>query len=142
MLSIVIVNYKSSEQSISLIQSILETDPLLPIEVVVVDNASKDGSADRIERHLPFSQIIRNETNEGYAKAVNKAFEQITGDHVLLINAATVLLTKQCLTKALAELKQLGEKAILGVHLVDAEKNISAQFRQISWNQRNIKTKS
>lgn len=120
MLSIVIINYKSAPQTISLIQSILESDPFLPIEIVVVDNASKDGSADKIERHLPFSQIIRNEVNQGYSAAVNQALEQTTGTHVLLIHPCIELLTKRCLTLALEQLKQLGNRTILGIHLQSA----------------------
>jgi GT2 family glycosyltransferase len=57
------------------------------LEVTVVDNASQDGSADMVEREFPAVLLVRNERNEGFARACNQGLEGARGRHVLLLNA-------------------------------------------------------
>lgn len=59
------------------------------LEIVVVDNGSKDGSADMVEREFPGVQIIRNADNRGFAAANNVAMRRAAGRHVLLLNPDT-----------------------------------------------------
>ena len=53
------------------------------IEMIVVDNASKDGSGDIIREEFPEALIIQNESNELFASAVNKGIEHSKGDFIL-----------------------------------------------------------
>ncbi|MBX3468828.1 MAG: glycosyltransferase family 2 protein [Planctomycetes bacterium] len=55
-------------------------------EVVVVDNASSDGTADRVAAAHPGIRLVRNAENAGYARAMNQAVRAATGDLVLLLN--------------------------------------------------------
>ncbi|MCI0358016.1 MAG: glycosyltransferase family 2 protein [Planctomycetaceae bacterium] len=59
------------------------------IEIIVVDNASTDGSVAWIEEHFPHVRIVRNERNLGYAGANNVGFEQARGELIAVLNPDT-----------------------------------------------------
>lgn len=56
------------------------------VEVIAVDNASADGTADAIASRYPQTHLIRNETNRGFAPACNQGLESARGDYLLLLN--------------------------------------------------------
>jgi N-acetylglucosaminyl-diphospho-decaprenol L-rhamnosyltransferase len=58
----------------------------LEIEVIVVDNASDDGSADEVARRFPEALLVRNDENVGFGRACNQGFERAGGDWWLLLN--------------------------------------------------------
>jgi GT2 family glycosyltransferase len=60
-------------------------------EVIVVDNASDDGSAEMVEAEFPQAVLIRNAENRGFAAANNQGFAVARGRHVLLLNSDTVV---------------------------------------------------
>ncbi|PKO22875.1 MAG: glycosyltransferase family 2 protein [Chloroflexi bacterium HGW-Chloroflexi-1] len=60
-------------------------------EVLVVDNASIDGSAEMVAREFPTVRLIRNAENLGYARANNLGIAASTGRYVLLLNSDTVV---------------------------------------------------
>lgn len=65
----------------------LERQTLRPQRIVVVDNASHDGSAEYIEKQFPAVEVIRLKENRGFAAANNLAFEQLDGvEWIALLN--------------------------------------------------------
>jgi GT2 family glycosyltransferase len=58
-------------------------------EVIVVDNASADGSADMVATDFPDVRLFRNTTNEGFAKGCNRGITEAAGECILLHNADT-----------------------------------------------------
>ena len=88
-LSIIIVNWNTREHLQRCLTSI-ENHPFHgDTEVIVIDNASSDGSADMVAELFPQFSLIRNSTNEGYAEGNNRGMEKCTGDYVLLLNPDT-----------------------------------------------------
>lgn len=86
--SVVIVNWNTRE----LLRACLASFPASPrhrTEVIVVDNASQDGSVEMVEAEFPDVRIIRNRENRGFAAANNQGFEIARGRHVLLLNSDT-----------------------------------------------------
>jgi hypothetical protein len=62
-------------------------------EVIVIDNASRDGTGTMVSRDFQHVRLLRNEHNEGFARAVNQGFERTRGDYVLILQADTELWT-------------------------------------------------
>ena len=91
LLSIIIVNYKSSSLIRNCITSILQYCPHLSYELLVVDNASGDTSKDVLTNEFPFIRWIQMSYNSGFARANNEGIKVANGDTVLLLNPDTLL---------------------------------------------------
>jgi len=61
------------------------------LEVVVVDNGSTDGSAERIEREFPGTRVVRLGRNTGFSHALNAGIRATSGEYVLSLNFDVVL---------------------------------------------------
>ena len=59
-------------------------------EIIVVDNASRDGTADFIARNYPDVRLIRNERNVGFTRAANQAIRAANGRYLLWLNTDTI----------------------------------------------------
>jgi GT2 family glycosyltransferase len=59
-------------------------------EVVVVDNASSDGTASVVEAHAPWARLVRSPVNAGYGAASNRGAAVARGDYVVFLNPDTV----------------------------------------------------
>ncbi len=83
----IIVNYKSVALTLQAVKSVLESESLGPVSVVVVDNSSDAEESHRLRESLPSSVILRvNKHNMGFGVACNQAFEEFESDGILLIN--------------------------------------------------------
>ena len=87
-LSIVIPSWNTIELTRACLASI-DAAERPETEVIVVDNASADGSADMIAAEFPHVRLQRNDRNEGFAIGCNQGMRLATGRHVLLLNADT-----------------------------------------------------
>lgn len=93
--SILIVSYNTRQMTLECLASgFAQTNPGT-FEVVVIDNASEDGSADAIEREFGERvRLIRSTVNLGFAAANNLAARHARGDFLLLLNPDTVVLDR------------------------------------------------
>lgn len=91
-LSVIIVNWNGVDILRDCLASVFENLGGASTEVLVVDNASTDGSADMVEREFTRGRLIRNVENRGFAAANNQAFREARGRYVLLLNSDTVVL--------------------------------------------------
>jgi GT2 family glycosyltransferase len=90
--SIIIVNWHSTHYLKECLQSIYQRIKEVEFEVIVIDNASFDGSADLIRRMFPQVIFIQNDLNVGFANANNIAVRQSTGPTVLFLNPDTEII--------------------------------------------------
>ena len=88
-LSIVIINWNTRDLLACSLQSVYETAGGLEFEVLVVDNASTDGSVQMARERFPWVWLIENRENVGFARANNQAIHQSQGRYVLLLNSDT-----------------------------------------------------
>lgn len=90
-LSIIIVNWNAREPLIDCLNSIASTLDLDSLEVILVDNASTDGSVELVRDRYPWVHLITNDENKGFARANNQAIEICSGHYILLLNPDTEL---------------------------------------------------
>ncbi|MCP1168392.1 glycosyltransferase family 2 protein [Limimaricola litoreus] len=90
-LSIIIVNWNTLQLTRDCLVTVMQGLEGMSSEVIVVDNASDDGSAEMIAREFPQVELIRNDENRGFAAANNQAMAQARGDFVLLLNSDTLV---------------------------------------------------
>jgi len=86
-LSIVIVNWNTRDLLAQCLHSVYNTTSNLDFEVIVVDNASTDGSPEMVRQAFPDVSLIANTENLGFAKANNQAIRRSRGRYVLLLNS-------------------------------------------------------
>lgn len=91
-ISIVIVSWNTLELTRACLRSAYEAKGDLAAHIVVVDNASSDGSADMVAREFPGVHLIRNPDNRGFATATNQGIRAFSVPYVLLLNPDTVAL--------------------------------------------------
>jgi hypothetical protein len=88
-LSIIIVNWNSKEYLRKCIASILAETHGIEYEIVVIDNASFDGSGEMLRECYPQVRFIQSDKNLGFAKANNEAFKLSAGRSLLFLNPDT-----------------------------------------------------
>jgi GT2 family glycosyltransferase len=101
-LSIIIVSWNARAYLVQALASIADTAPPgLALEVIVVDNDSRDGSPEAVERDWPAVRLIRSGANLGFAKANNLGIRQCRGRLVALVNSDVTVLP-DCLARLAA----------------------------------------
>lgn len=116
-LSAIVVNYNSGRLLRNCIESLTKCP--LPIEIIIVDNASVDDSIASIES-FPSITITRNATNTGFASACNQGIAQATTDYLLFLNPDCIL-EKTTLSGLLTELQSDGKIGMVGGLIVNPD---------------------
>ena len=88
-LSIFVVSYNTRELTRRCLHSILEAGIGVESEILLVDNASADGSAEMVEREFPWVRLLRSDVNLGFAAGNNLARQAARGERFLLLNPDT-----------------------------------------------------
>lgn len=91
MISVVIPTYNASSLLDGCLHSIYASQECPELEVIVVDNASRDNTASLVEAGFTRVRLIRNDTNRGFSSATNQGIAAATGDAVLLLNSDITL---------------------------------------------------
>lgn len=117
-LSIIIVNWNTREMLLDCLDSIASNAG--ECEVVVVDNASVDGSAEAVRNQFPNVKIIQCAENLGYARATMAGFRASAGNYVLFLNSDTVVLSG-AVTHLVEFLEERSKVAACGPRLVKTD---------------------
>ena len=119
-LAIIIVNYNTRAELEACLRSLHEPRPAVSHEVVVVDNASLDGSAEAVRSTWPNVRLIEPGENVGYARANNRAIRATASELVLLLNSDTVV-PRGAIDALVHELDAHPHVTVVGPRLVDGE---------------------
>jgi|WetSurMetagenome_2_1015567.scaffolds.fasta_scaffold212732_2 N-acetylglucosaminyl-diphospho-decaprenol L-rhamnosyltransferase len=103
-ISIVIVNYNVKDYLLECLKSIY-SNTFKDVEVIVVDNASVDGSMEEVQKRFPEVKIIKNHENLGFPAANNQAFRIVKGKYIFMLNPDA-----EMFDDTLAQLKQFMEE--------------------------------
>jgi N-acetylglucosaminyl-diphospho-decaprenol L-rhamnosyltransferase len=120
--SIIIVNWKVRDLLRACLQSIRDQAgvSMSQLEIVVIDNASGDGSVEMVRAEFPEVRLIANPDNPGFGKANNQGLPLCTGRYVVLLNPDTVLLDGAIGTM-IHRMDAHPDVAIMGCRLLNAD---------------------
>lgn len=127
-ITIVIVNWNTRELLQSCIQSIYK-ETLTPLEIIVVDNASTDGSREMVRSQFPQVRLIQNNENKGYAKASNQGMNIAGGKYVLLLNSDT-LIVDRALDKMVAFMDENPNVGVCGPKILNSDGSLQSTGRR------------
>jgi GT2 family glycosyltransferase len=119
-LSCVIVTYESRLALADCLSSLAGERETVELEVIVVDNASRDGTVAMVEADFPWVRVVASSENEGFARATNRALRVAVGRTVLLLNPDTIV-PPGALAAVLAELERDPDTGMLGCKLVQPD---------------------
>lgn len=104
LISVIVVSFNTRDILRSCLQRLFSVTEGLRLQLIVIDNASRDASADMVEQEFPDVHLIRSAINLGFAAANNLGFLAAKGDYVLLLNP-DALLEPEALQRALGRME-------------------------------------
>jgi GT2 family glycosyltransferase len=101
----------------------------LNFETIIVDNGSKDGTAQMIEEEYPAVRFVENETNLGYTRPMNQALQMGNGRHLLQLNPDTLVLP-DALDRLVDFLETHPELGICGPKVLNSDGTLQKSCRR------------
>lgn len=120
-ISIIIISWNTLAMTRACLESVYANLGALQAEIILVDNASSDGSADMVAKEFPHVRLIRNPVNSGFASANNLAIDVATGRHILLLNSDTIVLG-DVLEKSVAYVDANPEVGAMGCKVLNTDR--------------------
>jgi GT2 family glycosyltransferase len=117
--SVVSVSWNCRDFVLRFLQSVL-SDNRRDVEVILVDNASTDGTAEAVRSRFPSVHLIANKTNIGFAAATNCGVSVSHGTYLAIVNP-DVMLMSGCLTTLEAALRADDKTGMVGPAMVDQD---------------------
>lgn len=129
-LSILIINWNTRDLLRDCLTSVFEGAPDgRSYEVIVVDNASEDGSQEMVRREFPQATMIMNDENRGFAAANNQAMAIASGECVLLLNSDT-LVHGDVLGKSVEYMDAHWHVGAMGCRVLNADQSVQHSTSQ------------
>jgi hypothetical protein len=128
-LSVVVVSFNGRDYLRRCLASLLGHTKGVSCEVIVVDNASWDGSAQMVEAEFPQVALIRLPVNVGFAAGCNRGIERAAGEFVLLLNPDTEL-AEDALSPMVAYCRQNPSVGLLGPKLLNSDGSLQLSCRR------------
>lgn len=134
-ISVILVSYNTIEMTKTALRHLVASPCDSEMEVIVVDNDSKDRSAEILRREYSQIRVIENNKNVGFGRANNQALPYINGRYVLLLNT-DAFVESDTIDKTVQYMDANPECGILGVKLLgrDGELQPSCRFFPTPWN--------
>lgn len=134
-LSVVIVNWNTRELLLQCLRSITAQTGVYRSQIIVVDNASGDGSVEAVRNEFPEVTLMVNEQNLGFAKANNLGLRECTGRYVFLINS-DVVLRDRCFPSLYEYMEQHPEIGVLGPRILNGDLTLQESCKEFPtlWN--------
>jgi len=135
-LSIIIVNYNSSGFLKNCLESLLNSKDAVEKEIIVIDNASSNGSINFVKSSFPSVKLIENKKNYGFAKANNIGAMAARSEFMLFLNPDTVI-QKYALEKMVNFMEQNAGAGAVGPKLLYPDGSLQCSCRNF-YNLRTI----
>jgi hypothetical protein len=121
--SIILVNWNTREFLYDCINSVYGNMSNSDFEIIVVDNASSDGSVDMLKLKFADVQVIANTENRGFAAANNQGMLASKGRYILLLNSDTIVLNNS-IDKAVAFADAHKQAAVVGSGVLNPDRTL------------------
>ena len=135
--SVLVVNYNTERLLAPMWDALMTARRALELQVIVVDNASRDRSVAQLHEDPRFaeSRLITNSVNVGFGRANNQAVEMASGRYVLLLNT-DAFVAPESLETTVAYMDAHPQHGVLGVQLVgrDGQAQPSCRYFPTPWN--------
>ena len=128
-LSIIIVNYNVKEFLQNLLHSIDKAAQNISHEIIIIDNASDDGSVEFLQQKFPDVKLIINKENLGFGRANNIGMKEAKGKYLLLLNPDT-LLSENLLQEMITFLDNTPEAGIAGCKILNPDGSLQLACRR------------
>lgn len=128
-LSVVIVNYNVKYFLEQCLHSLEQAAAGIDHEVIVVDNASTDGSTEYITKRFPAIKWMACRENNGFSKGNNIAIAQAKGEYILLLNPDTIV-TKEAIEGCVEFMDKHADAGACGVHMLRTDGTFAPESRR------------
>lgn len=128
-LSIIIVNFNVKVFLQNLLDSIEKASTQLQSEIIIIDNASDDGSVELLRDKYPKVKLIVNNRNLGFGKANNLGLKEAKGKFILLINPDTIV-AEDTFTKMIEFFDQTPEAGLAGCKILNPDGTLQLPCRR------------
>ncbi len=122
-ISVIVVNYNTKKLTEDCISSVYKLTRGVRFEVIVIDNASKDGSQEYLKKKFPQVTFILNKENLGFARANNQGVKIAKGEYVLFLNSDAYFI-ENSLAKLVSKAKKIEGIAVLAPTILNVDKTI------------------
>jgi GT2 family glycosyltransferase len=128
-LSVIIVNYNVKHFLEQCLHSVLKAGEGLEVEVIVVDNASVDGSCQMVKEKFKRVTLIENKENLGFSKANNQGIRRALSRYILLLNPDTIV-QEDTFRKCIEFMETNPDAGCLGVKMIDGKGNFLPESKR------------
>jgi len=133
--TVIIVSWNARDYLTQCLSSLTSEVSRYPMEIIVVDNASSDGSPDCVEFNYPNVRLIRNTENLGFAKANNIGVSFSTGKYLCFVNSDVKVLP-DCITRLVEYCEEHPEAGMVGPRIIGSDGQLQRSCRGFPsvWN--------
>ncbi len=134
-ISVVVVAWNAKSYLELCLESLEKAPPQRSMEILVVDNASTDGTAEMVETRFPWVKLIRSAENLGFAKGNNVAIRRCQGRYIALVNP-DVIVFPGCLDALADFLDQNPKVGNVGPRVLNPDMTLQSSCRRFPtlWN--------
>jgi GT2 family glycosyltransferase len=135
MVSVIIVSWNARKYLMQCLASLSDQAGRYPMEIIVVDNASSDGSPDAVADSYPNVRLIRNSENLGFAKANNIGVSASTGTYLCLVNS-DVRVLPDCINRLVEYCEEHPDAGMVGPRIIGRDGKLQRSCRGFPnlWN--------
>ncbi len=119
-LAVIIVSWNVKDAVLENLRSVFASEPILALDVILVDNASEDRTVEAVREAFPDVRVIANKENLGFAAACNQGLAASSARHALLLNP-DMRVEPDALAKTVDYLDAYPNVAVIGARLVGAD---------------------
>jgi GT2 family glycosyltransferase len=121
--SVIIVNWNTKKLLRDCLSSVCEHAGDIDYEIIVIDNASNDGSAEMVKNDFRQVILIENSENRGFAAANNQGIAVAKGRYVLLLNSDTIVLDN-AIAKTVRFADENPQAAVIGCRVLNPDRTL------------------